>query len=187
MQTVSGEKGVGFWDVQSDRLLTNLDSPDHAFGSVMKYSPDGKMLALANDNILQVRDARSLSLITNLVHDIPFAWPGAFRAESIAFSGNLMAAGYRYGEIKIWDTRTWTELASWRAHSRFLLALDFSPDGKLLASGASDCRIQVWESGHGVKGRNQCHDHQAADDSSGPYRSNPLRDVRSQWPNPCFL
>jgi WD40 repeat protein/serine/threonine protein kinase len=145
MQTASGEKGVGFWDVQSGLLLPMLDSPDYAFGSVMKYSPDGKMLALANYNILQVRDARSLSLITNLVHDIPFGWRGAFRVQSIAFSGHLMAAGYRKGEIKIWDTNTWAELASWRAHPSWLLGLDFSPDGKLLASGASDCRIQVWD------------------------------------------
>jgi serine/threonine protein kinase len=104
MKTASAEQGVGFWDVQSGRPLPILDSLDGALGSVMKYSPDGKLLALADKGKLQVRDARSLSPITNLVHDVPFAWPGAFRAQSIAFSGNLMAAGHRYGEIKIWDT-----------------------------------------------------------------------------------
>jgi serine/threonine protein kinase/WD40 repeat protein len=145
MRTASGEKGVGFWDVQSGRPLPMLDSLDGALGSVMKYSPDGKLLALGDRNKIQVRDADSLNLITNLVHDLPFAWEGAFRAQSIAFTGNLMAAGHRYGEIKIWDTRTWTELASWRAHPHWLSALDFSPDGKLLASGGSDNRIQVWD------------------------------------------
>jgi WD40 repeat protein/serine/threonine protein kinase len=141
MQTASNEKGIGFWDVQSGRLLLRLDSPDYSLGLAMKYSPDGKMLALASFNKLQVHESRSLSSITNLIQDVPFG--GYF--ESIVFSGNLMAAGYRMGQIKIWDTRTWAELASWRAHPRFLEALDFSPDGKLLASGASDCRIQVWD------------------------------------------
>src|SRR5262249_35437047 len=105
----------------------------------------GKLLALANKNKLQVQDARSLNLITNLIHDGPFGWPYSFRVMSIAFSGNLMAAGYRLGEIKILDTKTLAELAGWRAHPSWLAALDFSADGRLLASGGSDCRIQVWD------------------------------------------
>src|SRR5262249_43019321 len=56
-----------------------------------------------------------------------------------------------YGEIKIWDTRNWAELASWRAHPSWLSALDFSPDGRLLASGGSDCRIQGWDLATGLK------------------------------------
>jgi WD40 repeat protein len=146
-ETAPRETAVGFWDVQSGRLLTNLvASPelrhpqvetDFGLGTVMAFSPGGNLLALCDLNKLQVRDARSMNLITNLIHPAPLGWTGSFRVMSIAFSGSLMAAGYRLGEIKIWDTKTWAELASWRAHPSFVLGLDFSPDGKLLGSGGS--------------------------------------------------
>jgi serine/threonine protein kinase/WD40 repeat protein len=144
METAPTQKQVGFWDIQSRRWLTNLDLPAD-MATLMTYSPDGKLLALGEVNELRVLDARSLNPITNLIHDVPFGWKWAFRIESIAFSGNLMAAGYRLGEIKIWDTNTWAELASWHAHPSVVSGLDFSPDGKLLASGGSDCQIQVWD------------------------------------------
>jgi WD40 repeat protein len=144
--TAPADDGVGFWDIQSGRLLTVLPSPDYWLGMAMKYSPGGNLLALSDGHKIEVRDARSLRPITNLIHDLlPFGSPATFRVMSIAISRNLMAAGYRLGEIKIWDTETWAELASWRAHPSFLAALDFSPDGKLLASGGNDCRIQVWD------------------------------------------
>jgi WD40 repeat protein len=146
MQGEPGRKHVGFWDFQSGRLLRSLDFPDDRVGTVMAYSRDGKLLALVSTNEVQVIDARSLNPITNLIYQLPgVGWGYSFRVISIAFSGNLMAAGYRLGEIKIWDTTTWAELASWRAHSTKVYGLDFSSDGKLLASGGSDCRIQVWD------------------------------------------
>jgi WD40 repeat protein len=145
-ETAPAETGVAFWDVISGRLLTLTNSPDDGLGTVMAYSPDASLLALADVNQIQVRDARSLNLITNLIYRQSFGgWDYSARLMSIAFSGNLMATGHRKGEIIIWDTKTWTELASWRAHPSWLLGLDFSPDGKLLASGGSDSRIAVWD------------------------------------------
>jgi serine/threonine protein kinase/WD40 repeat protein len=145
MQISRAQKRIGFWDISSGQLLTNKIDLSGDMGTLMTYSPDGKLLALADIHKIQVHNARSLNLITNLEHEVLFGWKYAFRVESIAFSGNLMAAGYRLGEIKIWDTTTWAELASWQAHPSAVSGLDFSPDGKLLVSGGSDSRIQVWD------------------------------------------
>src|SRR5262249_1589920 len=114
MQGAPGQKHVGFWDIQSGRWLTPLDSRDDELGADMTYSRDGRLLALGYKNELQVLDARSLNLITNLIHTNDFGWPYSFAVASIAFSGNLVAAGHRLGAITIWDTKTWTELACWR-------------------------------------------------------------------------
>jgi WD40 repeat protein/serine/threonine protein kinase len=145
MQAPPGRKRVGFWDTQSGQLLTNLDRLDDQVGTVMAYSSNGKLLALADNNEIRVLDASSLNVMTNLVHTNTFGWEYSFRVMSLAFSGDLMAAGYRLGEIRIWDTKNWAELARWRAHPSVVLGLDFSLDGKLLASGGTDCRIQIWD------------------------------------------
>jgi WD40 repeat protein len=114
-------------------------------GSVTVYSPDGRLLAMSDRNEVQVRDARTLTLITNLVHLRPLGSDYTFRVLSLAISTNFMAAGYRYGEVKLWDLKTWEELASWKADTSFLTALDFSPDGTLLATAGTSRRIQLWE------------------------------------------
>jgi WD40 repeat protein len=39
---------------------------------------------------------------------------------------------------------TGQEVARWQAHDAAVTALTFSPDGALLASGARDGRLRVW-------------------------------------------
>src|SRR5262249_21386327 len=137
------EGGVGFWNLESGQPLRTLKGAD-SLGTVMAYSLDGKMLAISDRNELQLRDARSLEIITNLRYQPPFGTPYTFRVLSVAFSTNLVAAGYRSGEVKLWDLATWSELNSWKAHANFLIALAFSPDGSVLATGGSDRRVLLW-------------------------------------------
>ena len=145
---------VGFWDLSTGRPLPELTLKGSAqaemgtqLGTVMAYSPDGKLLVVSELNHLQVRDARSLTLATNLIRQnflATDAFDSSIRVMSIAFSTNYLAAGYRDGELKLWDPKTWRELVSCKAHSSFLHSLDFSPDGEVLATGGEDADIGLW-------------------------------------------
>jgi WD40 repeat protein len=53
--------------------------------------------------------------------------------------------GWLGGEIKLWDVARSSERATLRGHSRAVGSLDFSPDGKTLASGADDDLIKLWD------------------------------------------
>jgi hypothetical protein len=89
------------------------------------------------------------------------------RVNAIAFSpdGKLFATGSgdpsRSGEIKLWDARTFKlvrELA--KPHKDVVLCLDFSADGTLLASGAADRVVRVWEVKSGKMMRSlEAHSH----------------------------
>ena len=60
-------------------------------------------------------------------------------------AGSYLAAGGYYGEIRVWDTRTWGEpVARCIATRQVVNALEFSPDNTLLFSGGEDNLVRIW-------------------------------------------
>lgn len=80
------------------------------------------------------------------------------RVYSSAFSpdGSLLATGSgdpsRSGQLTLWNTATGAKVREiYNCHSDIILGLDFSRDGKWLASGAADKFAKVWETSSGKK------------------------------------
>ncbi|MCE9533351.1 MAG: TIGR03067 domain-containing protein, partial [Planctomycetes bacterium] len=55
----------------------------------------------------------------------------------------------RTGEIKIWDAATGKEEKTFVGHNEQILAIAFSPDGKLLASASEDKLVKIWNIAEG--------------------------------------
>src|SRR5207237_5527352 len=55
-----------------------------------------------------------------------------------------LATGGTDGLVYLRSVETGTEVARWQAHDSAITALAFSPDGKLLVSGARDGSVRVW-------------------------------------------
>ncbi|KAG1724506.1 quinon protein alcohol dehydrogenase-like superfamily [Suillus paluster] len=70
------------------------------------------------------------------------------RVQALAVSrdGRFIASGDTNGELIAWDGETGEPLArTFRAHTGWILSLDFSPDGEVLASGSSsDSTTMLW-------------------------------------------
>src|SRR5262249_25372415 len=68
---------------------------------------------------------------------------------SVAYSpdGRWLAAGNSVGQLRVWDAREQKLITTEKAHARYLLALSFSSDGSLLATGWGDQLIQLWRVG----------------------------------------
>src|SRR5262249_26150770 len=69
---------------------------------------------------------------------------------SVAFSrdGRLLAAGggsRGRGTIMVWESSSWTRLATLEAHADTVSSIEFSRDGMVLVSGSYDGSVKIWE------------------------------------------
>ncbi len=123
------------------RSATTRPVHDMAINAV-SFSPEGRVLATAGqDGKLQLHDVvdervppRQLSI-------------GADLFSSLAFSpdGSLLAGGgKRSHAVRLWDVKSGQERAPLVGHTDIVRCVEFSRDGKLLASGADDQSIRIW-------------------------------------------
>ncbi|KAF7985800.1 hypothetical protein HWV62_441 [Athelia sp. TMB] len=78
--------------------------------------------------------------------------PDAF-CVAISSTGERVAAGLADGDIAIWDGRTREFFGPLEGHEAYVgvAALDFSPDDKILVSGADDCTVRLWDLATGAQ------------------------------------
>jgi hypothetical protein len=107
------------------------------------FSPDGAMVAVSGyrETLLTTRDGKLLARL-----------PGqAMRIHSLAFTpdGKTLAAvggePARFGEVQIWDVESRKLRHSVMVSTDTLFGASLSPDGKLLACGAADKAIRIFD------------------------------------------
>lgn len=112
--------------------------------TALAWSPDGNILAVAGWHEVVLHGGTNSGIVARLVGDSP-------RIESIAFSPDgiqLAVSGgahSQYGEIQIWNTKTYTLTRSIKTTSDVVFGVSWSPDGKRIAVGCADKMVRVFE------------------------------------------
>lgn len=136
---------VRLWDTRTGELKRTLSGNDQGISSVAA-SPDAKTLAISDANgPVQLWDAQTGTVTRTLT--------GSYEPGILAFSpdGKLLAVGRtayppeRPCDLRRWDLRagSWKEPAM--LHPASILSVEFSPDGRLIATGCHDGHARLWD------------------------------------------
>jgi WD40 repeat protein len=150
-----GDRGVKLWDVRTGQLIRTFE------GSTVGHlaiSPDGRHVAATSGNLLKLWDRDTGRLLRTLEHEDT--------VHAVAFSpdGRRVLSGNarwvrgaeddpHYGKIilRLWDIDTGLLIRTFETpgdpHPSYHspnVSVAFSPDGRIVISGAGDGTIKVW-------------------------------------------
>jgi eukaryotic-like serine/threonine-protein kinase len=118
LATGAGDKTVSLWDVPTGKELTVLRG--HNYGvTALAFGPDGKWLASADGKLANNGD---LNPIDKYVDTVPLP-----------------------AKVIVWNIETHKLILTLAGHTRSILSLAVSPDGKRLATGSADATVKLWD------------------------------------------
>jgi serine/threonine protein kinase/WD40 repeat protein len=148
-QVISASDDVQVWDAFSGNKIFTYSGHNNGVYTLAR-SPDGKRIASGGgDGTVQVWDA------TQGNHYVTYSGNGNFNGGTVyavawAPNGNSIASTDG-NQVDVWSVATTNTYFTYNGHSKAntVETIDWSPDGKRMASGADDKTVQVWDASTG--------------------------------------
>ena len=136
----SEDNSIRLWDVAAGTHRVTLTGHTRDVNSVV-FSPDGtKLASVSDDKTARLWDVAQAKQIASLKEK------GRIWVQSVSFSpdGHTVACG-SMGQIDLWDVSTLSRITTIKGHQETVMSVVFDPNGNILASGALDGVVYLWD------------------------------------------
>jgi len=143
---------VRIWNLQSHSNTPVLESENHkAAVKALAWSPHQAGMLATGGGV-----ADKCIHMWNTVNDVTVkSVDTGSQVCNLMWSKNVneivSTHGYSQFEVAIWKCSSLTRMATLTGHSRRVLYLAMSPDGRKIATGSGDCSVRVWDVFPGAK------------------------------------
>jgi len=146
----SGDRAIKLWDVQTGRVLRTLTGHRGDIFSVA-FHPDGKRIASGSGD----RTCKVWNFATGKV-ERTLDCGAAVKSLSFRADGTLLAAGSggfyrRRGTVRVWKVADGALKYELRGHKNWINSIQFSPDGKTLATASKEVKLWNMATGRASK------------------------------------
>jgi WD40 repeat protein len=144
----SSRTSLWLWELESGRRTDCIRPSDASFYVALAWAPDGRTLISRNVSgavhVWEVRTGKERRRIALDSRPFRDGSPCAVTELVISPDSKLLAVGLS-DSVRLIELRTGKAVGDCQGHGGAIVALGFSPDGKLLASGGVDKTVRLWE------------------------------------------
>ncbi|MEM6613830.1 MAG: NB-ARC domain-containing protein, partial [Cyanobacteria bacterium P01_C01_bin.72] len=138
------DRTIRIWDTRTGENFRLLDiDTDWLFWAAVSWHADGKTLAVAVKEKIQLWDVETATLIKTIEgHEqnlVCIVWHP---------TKSLIASGSLDGTIRIWDSLT-EECLQILPHDNYVWSIAWSHNGQMLASASHDLNAKIWDTATG--------------------------------------
>ena len=139
---------VNVWRLGHVHALKTLDSLFTSPVSALVFNTNETKLAAATDGgTIRIYDFENDKVIRTLNGHLTECTSLHFHP----FASNYLISTSRDNNLKVWDLRERKCMNTFRGHTDAVLCSQFSPDGRLVATGGADACVKVWDLTKGQK------------------------------------
>lgn len=142
--TTSADGTARVWDVESERLVTEIKGPKEGLGGA-RFSPDSHRIVVACwDSVARVWEAESGRLIAELKGHTKELISVEFSPEG----DRIITAGLD-GTTRVWAAADGQLVVELKGDGSIVWRASFSPDGRRIVTANTDATARVWDSRSG--------------------------------------